>query len=477
MRNQLSTPLEGSDPKDGRSPLRRFRGVIVPLLVVVAIVVVASVLVAARAMFEPQTLESGRQHVRAMKSDPIVGFRAPGTSLLNQEEHPAVRYPLGGGETESSIRQSFEMTGDPGDSVGAYRLAAQANGWEFVADGCSRVRRATAAVFGKRLGSFDATLVVHAQLDRPALEREYAVGRQGLRVTLTPGPAGVGDLSVDAGIHRNDLHCLRGVDPLGADLQPPAPPTLELGELCSRLPVPAAKAIAPQVEAVSFAPATSQCWLVNAAGHYQFSIEHARHPRAYYEDRRLPSAQGSTERFSFSVHGKKDPERARSVWSRAPSGTYVVGDPAGMGTEDHLFGVTRLVAAVDPRPTPTAPLKPGLPESNVPILIEYALDGGIGGTRRVVVTTDGQAAYTRGGAQPVRFAVPPETMGDLRAALARVDFGKLSPSHGSASGPDTQVEVFTYQGKTVRVASGRPSELGRVAAVLNGLLEEGSRHR
>ncbi|MCA1708508.1 MAG: hypothetical protein LC808_36610, partial [Actinobacteria bacterium] len=305
-------------------------------------------------------------------------------------------------------------------------------------------------------------------------------GRQGLLVTLDATQASVEDLSVDAGINRSDLHCLRGIDPLGADLQPPAPPTLGLEELCSRLPVPAAKAIAGQVEAVSFEPAIEQCWLVDASRHPLFIIEHARHPRAYYEDRRLPSAGGSTERFSFSVYGKKDPERERSVWSTAPSGTYVVragGVLGGTGTEDHLFGVTRLVAAIDPRPTPTGPNTPGVPNSNVPILIEYGLDGGIGGTTRVVVTADGQAVYTRGGAQPVRFPVPPEAMGDLRAALARVDFGKLSPSYGSASGPDTQVEVIAYQGKTVRVASGGPSELRRVAAVLNRLLEEGSRHR
>ena len=155
----------------------------------------------------------------------------------------------------------------------------------------------------------------------------------------------------------------------------------------------------------------------------------------------------------------------------------MVGDPAGIGTEDDHFGVARLVAAVDPLPTPTAPNTPGVPEPNVPILIDYALDRGIGGTRRVVVTADGQAVYTRGGAQPVRFPVAPETMGDLRAALDRVDFGKLSRSCGPASGLDTQVEVFAYQGKTVRVASGRPSELRRVAAVLNGLLEEGNRQR
>ena len=152
------------------------------------------------------------------------------------------------------------------------------------------------------------------------MEREYAAGRQGLDVTLTPGPAEVGDLSVDAGIHRNDLHCLRGVDPLAADLQPPAPPTLGLGELCSRLRVPAAKAIAAQVEAVSFEPATSQCWLVNAAGHHQFSIEHARYPRAYYEDRLLPSAQGSTERVSFSVYGKRTPSAIGRYGRQLPVG-------------------------------------------------------------------------------------------------------------------------------------------------------------
>lgn len=314
------------------------------------------------------------------------------------------------------------------------------------------------------------------------MDATYGVpGRQGLLVTLDASQASVEDLSVDAGINRGDVHCLRGIDPLGADLQPPAPPTLGMQELCSRFPVPAGKAIAAQVEAALFEPAIDQCSLVNATRHPLFLIEHARHPRAYYEDRRLPSAQGSTERFSFSVYGKKDPDRERSVWATAPSGTYVVRAGAALGgtegTVDLLFAVTRLVGAIDPHPTRTGPTTPVVPESHVPILIEYGLDGGIAGSMRVVVTADGQAVYTRGGAQPVRFPVPPETMGELRAALARVDFGKLSPTYGSASGPDRQVEVIAYQGKTVRVASGGPSELRRVAAVLNQLLDEGSRRR
>lgn len=479
----MSMRLERRGPNDERSHLRRFRWVILSPLLVVTIFVVVSVLFAVGRMFEPQTLELGRQQIRAMKSEPIVGFRAPGTRLLSQEEHPAATHPWGGGQSTTSMRQSFDMTGDPDDTVEAYRLAAQANGWEFVADGCSRVERATATVFGKRLGGFDATLIVHAQLDRDrALDAKYGEpGRRGLLVTLEATKAAVADLSVDAGVSHNDVHCLRGVDPSGADLQPPAPPTLTMEELCSRIPVPEAKAITAQVEGVLLEPAIDQCWLVNALRHPLFMVEHAGYPRVYYEDRRLPSAQGSTERFSFSTYGKKDPNLERSVWVTTPSGTYVVRAGGVLrnteGTERLLFAVARLLEAIDPRPTPTGPPTTVVPESKPALLIEYALDGGIAGTIRLVVAADGMAVYTGAGAQPVRFAVPPGRMEELRVALTRVDFGKLSPSYGAASGADRQTEVITYQGKTVRVASGGPPELRRLATVLNRLLEEGSRQR
>ncbi len=481
MRNRLFTGLDGRDANDA-SHLSRFRWIILSLLLV-TIFVVVSMLFTFRGMFEPQTLELGRQQIRALKGDPIAGFRAPGTRLVSQEEHPAAKHPFGGGQSATSMHQSFDMTAEPGDTVEAYRLAAQANGWEFVADGCSRVERATAAVFAKRLAGFDATLIVHAQLDRDrAFDATYGEpGRRGLLVTLDATQGTVDDLSVDAGLSNNDVYCLRAVDPSSADLQPPTPPTLTMEELCSRIPVPAAKAIAAQVEGVLLEPAIDQCWLVNASRLPLFRVEHAGHPRAYYEDRRLLSAQESTERFSFSAYGKKDPNLERSVWVTSPSGTYVVsagGVLSGTaGTERLLFALARLLEGIDPRPTPASPTTTLIPEPTAPILIEYVLEGGIAGTMRLVVIADGQAVFSGAGAQPVRFPVPPGTMGELRAALARVDFEKLSPADGSASGPDRQTEVITYRGKTVRMASGGPRELRRLAAVLNRLSDEGGRHR
>lgn len=479
MRNRLSMRLERRGANDERSHLRRFRWVIFSLLLVATIFVVVFVLFAVSQMFEPQTLELGRQEIQAMKSEPIVGFRAPGTSLLRQQERPAATQPFGGGQSTTAMGQGFDMTGDPGDTVEAYRLAAQANGWEFVVDGCSRVERATAAVFAKRVGGFDATLIVHAQLDRDRATYAEPV-RRGLVVTLEATKAAAGfHLSVDAGLSHNDVHCLRGVDPSGADLQPPAPPTLTMEELCSRIPVPEVKAITAQVEGVVLEE-PAQCWLVNASSHPLFMVKHAGYPRAYYEDRRLPSAQGSTERFLFSAYGKKDPNLEHSVWVTTPSGTYVVragGFLDTEGTERLLLAVARLLEAIDPRPTPTGPPTTVVPESKPAVLIEYALDGGIAGTMRLVVAADGMAVYTGAGAQPVRFPVPPGRMEELRVALTRVDFGKLSPSYGAASGADRQTEVITYQGKTVRVASGGPPELRRLATVLNRLLDEGSRQR
>ncbi len=127
------------------------------------------------------------------------------------------------------------------------------------------------------------------------------------------------------------------------------------------------------------------------------------------------------------------------------------------GAEGPLLAVTRLLGAIDPREIPAGPTTPVLPESGVPILIEYRVEGQFLATMGVVVTVDGQAVYTGGdGSRPVRFPEAPGTMDELRAALAGVDFAKLSPSYGSPPRPDRQEEVVAYEGKIVRVASGTP---------------------
>lgn len=452
------------------------------LVVILGVFIVALTLFSIAGLFEPQTLESGRREIRAMKSDPVARFRAPGTTLRHEEEHPAARDPFGEGISTSSIRQMFEMTGEPGDTVEAYRLTAQQNGWQLVAEGCSRAEGATAAVFGERFDRFDASLVVHAQLDRdPALDGQYGVaGRRGLLVTLHASEANVEDLSVDAGLRRNDVHCLRDLDPSSPDLQPPKPSSLSMEELCSRISVPAVKAIAVEVEGVMPQPTVEECWLVNASRSPVFIVERPRHPYAYYEDRRLPSAQGSTESFLFSTHGRKDPDGARSVWTTTPGGPYVVGPGgalSGINKTDGLLAVARLLGGINPHPTTAGAPATVAPQPNPRPLIEYVLDGGIAGTMRLHVSADGEAVYTGGASQAIRFPVPPAIMDDLRAALRGVDFTKLSPAYGTGSRPDRQVEVVTYQSKTVSITSGGPPELRRVTAVLSRLLDEARRRR
>lgn len=332
MSRRVPDRLAGRDPKDGLVQLWRFRWGIVAFLFLAVVGLFAIV-----SAFEPQTLEAGQRQVRAMKADPVLAFRAPGTALRHDEEHAAERDPIGEGQSTSLVRQRFDMTGQPGDTVEAYRRAAEASGWQFVADGCSRVERATAAVFGRHLGGFDATLVVHAQLDRdPALDAHYGEpGRRGLLVSVDATQADLGDLSVDAGIHRNDVHCLRDLDLAAPDLQAPNPPSLSIGQLCSRLPLAAVKAIAPEVERAEPQTGVDQCWLVNTAGRPLFIVEHARQPKAYYDDRRLPSAQGSGNTFAFLAGGRKDPDQGPSVWVANPTGALVVA-PGGvlLGSSD-----------------------------------------------------------------------------------------------------------------------------------------------
>ena len=482
MRRRLPRRVEGRDANDGIVQPWKSRWLII-FLVILGVFLVAFTLFFIAGLFEPQALESGRREIRAMNSDPVTRFRTPGTTLRHEEEHPAARDAFGEGMSTSSIRQMFEMTGEPGDTVEAYRLTAQQNGWQFVAEGCSRAERATAAVFGKRFDGFDATLVVHAQLDRdPALDVLYGEpGRRGLIVTLEASEAILEDSSVDAGLRRNDVQCLRDLDPSGPDLQPPKPPSLSMEELCSRIPVPAVKAIAVEVEGVLAQPTVEECWLVNASRHPVFIAERPRHPRAYYEDRRLPSAQGSTDSFLFSAYGKKDPDRARSVWTTTPGGPYVVragGALSGINeTDGLLFAVARLLRGINPHPTTAGPPTTAAPQPHTRTLVEYVLDGGIAGTMRLVVSADGQAIYTSGTSQETRFPVPPAIMDELRAALRGVDFTRLSPAYGSGFGPDRQVEVVTYQGKSVRITSGGPQDLRRVTAVLSRLLDEARRRR
>jgi hypothetical protein len=145
------------------------------VLVLAAVLAAAGVMgVIVRALPYSGTLESGRQQLQAMKDDPVVAYRAPGTTLRIKKDH-AGSIDSFRTETSSSLRRVFQMKGEPGDEIAAYRQVAEAIGWTLVTDGCSRGERVTGAVFRKSLSGFDATLVLRGQLDRarpPRVEAE-----------------------------------------------------------------------------------------------------------------------------------------------------------------------------------------------------------------------------------------------------------------------------------------------------------------
>ncbi|MDQ1414238.1 MAG: hypothetical protein QOE07_2826 [Acidimicrobiaceae bacterium] len=459
-------------------PRRRRVGWVIGALLLGTLVVV--VLLVVMRMFAPHTLNSGRRAIRLMSTDPIVRFRAPATELRSQGLHPAQRNPFGEGESTSSIHQLFAMRGEPGDTIEAYRQAAQAGDWMLVTAGCSRVERATAAVFAKPFDGFDATLVVRAQLDQaPALSQPGPPDRRALSVSLDAAPAGVESLTVDAGLHRDDIGCLRQLDPADPDLQPPPVPTLSPAFLCSGLPVAAAQTITPQVVRVQpQAAGGAECWLTDPFGSPLFIVKQASQPPAYYKDRQLATTPVPGQ-ILFSVYGKKDPGLARAVLVPSSVGPLVVSAggalAGGQKSDDLLIAYAGLVSHFQPAAPSTTSTSAAVPATGD--LIGYSLEGGIAGTMSVTVTRDGHATYSGGTPHPIRFDVAPATMEELTAALARVNIAELSRSYGSGSGPDFQSQVVTYQGKTVTIRSGAPAELRDVTSILSRILIEGRSRR
>lgn len=415
-----------------------------------------------------------------MKLDPVLRFRAPGTELRKQEAHLGRRNWIGEGESSSSIQQTFTMSAEPGETIEAYGQAARAAGWTLVEEGCSRVNRTTTAEFRKSFAGFDATFSISAHLDVPNAQGHYVEsGRRGLFVNLE---AGLAQGLFDIGLHRNDVQCLRGIDLADPDLQAPKAPPSSPQALCSSVPLAAVQAIAPQVvRTVPQATGYGECWLDDGSSHPLFIVAQAGQPRAFYDDRLLPTTPVRDGMFLFSVYGRSAPDRDRSVWVATRTRPLLVSStsfavPGGQEGEQLLFDLAGLLAQAEPAVTAPAPTSVAAPSAN-DVLITYSLDGGIAGPMQLTLTRGGGATYTGGAPHPIQFDVPKATMDELMAALARIEFAKLSRSYGSGSGPDSQVEVVTYQGRTVRIRSNGPEELRPVTSILNGLLFEGRRRR
>lgn len=312
--------------------------------VLVALVMLA--VLAARGLYNHYVPESGRRHLEVMRSDPILAFRAPGTDLREQREQQGRIHWFDGHYDPPSVRQTFELTSEPDETVEAYRQAAQEAGWTFLADKCSRAELATGVVFGRTFRDFRVTLRVRAQL-RDVLGNQVTGASPGgvLEVWLDEDPAG--QLWAPS-TPRAEVHCLKDLDLSDPDLLRPELREMSPQDICAMVPVTAARAISADIVGVKGYEARTECWWVDHAGTPLFRVTQAPEARIHYDDQRLPGAGTSDELFYFS-YGPSGTDDERAVWVAAPGGPFVVapgGALAGAQTseDEPLLAFARLLA-------------------------------------------------------------------------------------------------------------------------------------
>lgn len=233
----------------------------------------------------------GRRELRALRREPLLGFRTPGTRLRETSEAPAGK-DWWNADQSTEIRQRFDVEGEPGEPVDAYRARAQAGGWRLVDTTCSFHLRSTSVTLTRQVAGRPATLEVYGHLRRPP----PGAPRPGLLVTITgeapsgaPGPQATN-------LRRHNVGCLRSFDPTDPSLAAPAVQPGSPEAICGLLDLAEARRVVPRVNrARPTANGSIGCRYdagEDAADSPGFGVVAAPEPRAYYEDRRSAQDPG-----------------------------------------------------------------------------------------------------------------------------------------------------------------------------------------
>ena len=75
-----------------------------------------------------QPIPGAKAELEQFQADPAAKFRAPGTKLIGDSKVEGI-VRFNNEETVTRLDQAFSMTGDPGETVDAYRVVAEAAGW------------------------------------------------------------------------------------------------------------------------------------------------------------------------------------------------------------------------------------------------------------------------------------------------------------------------------------------------------------
>ncbi len=246
-------------------------------------------------LFQDSTPE-GRRELRALRKEPVLRFRAPGTELRSVEEEPA-HEDWWHASQPTEISQRFRLKGEPGEVVDAYRSRAEAGGWRLVEVRCSFHLRSTIVTLTREVAGRPATLKVYGYLEGP-LEPGQRVLERGVLVSLTgEAPERPPQSPLPVPIRQRDVHCLRNFDPDDPALVPPAvlPESSEaicglLGPAEARRGISAVSSVKPRTDSLP------GCFYSTAAGEVVFDVYPAPEPRASYEDDRSAQDPGD-ERF------------------------------------------------------------------------------------------------------------------------------------------------------------------------------------
>lgn len=283
--------------------------------------------------------KAGPTELRILKADPVVRFRAPSTTLRSEDENIATE-PTSDQEANATVTrldQVFDMRGDPGATVEAYRGAALSAGWRLVFEGCSRYERARGLLFTRTEQGYEAFLRIRAQLENPVPERKRLmsfgappdVNDRHLRVTFGPNVP-----PVSAGLRNNGPDCLSGLDPSDPDLAWPQVPSRTGASLCQRLPLTAARAVIADIDAAVPEDAPDPACSFKSGANVRFTVLEADLPRAYYEDRKREPNRSDT--FLFYVSEFMGP----GVWASTAGGPVIVSaahvPPSNRPTEPQL---------------------------------------------------------------------------------------------------------------------------------------------